>query len=226
MSKVLKDRDLRQRDIVPPERLAQVRATVVGVGAIGRQVALQLSAVGVPWMQLIDPETVEAVNIAPQGFFEEDLGRHKVDVTLDLCLQINRRGVVQTVMERFRRSMEIGNAFFCCVDSIDTRRLIWQAVRNKVDFFCDGRMSAEVVRVLAVSDAEGRNHYPTTLFAGSEAQGGSCTAKSTIFTANIAAGLMLEQFSRWLRQMPVEKDLTINLLASELTVGGQGGVPV
>ena len=36
------DRDLRQRDIVPPEALAQCKATVVGVGAIGRQVALQL----------------------------------------------------------------------------------------------------------------------------------------------------------------------------------------
>ena len=35
------DRNLRQRDIVPPDRLAACRATVVGVGAIGRQVALQ-----------------------------------------------------------------------------------------------------------------------------------------------------------------------------------------
>jgi len=32
----LNDRDLRQRDIIPPERLAACRATVVGVGAIGR----------------------------------------------------------------------------------------------------------------------------------------------------------------------------------------------
>ena len=37
-----RDRDLRQRDIVPPERLAACRTTVVGVGAIGRQVAVQL----------------------------------------------------------------------------------------------------------------------------------------------------------------------------------------
>jgi molybdopterin/thiamine biosynthesis adenylyltransferase len=48
------DRDLRQRDIVPPEQLANCRATVIGVGAVGRQVALQLAAMGVPWIQLID----------------------------------------------------------------------------------------------------------------------------------------------------------------------------
>jgi hypothetical protein len=40
---LIPDRDLRQRDIVPPERLAACRATIVGVGAIGRQVALQLA---------------------------------------------------------------------------------------------------------------------------------------------------------------------------------------
>ena len=31
---VLRDRDLRQREIVPPERLAAVHALVIGVGAI------------------------------------------------------------------------------------------------------------------------------------------------------------------------------------------------
>ena len=55
----LTDRDLRQRDIIPPERLVTCRATVVGVGAIGRQVALQLAAMGIPSQQLIDPDTVE-----------------------------------------------------------------------------------------------------------------------------------------------------------------------
>ena len=41
------DRYSRQRDIIPLERLAACRATVIGVGAIGRQVALQLAAMGV-----------------------------------------------------------------------------------------------------------------------------------------------------------------------------------
>ena len=42
------ERFSRQRDIVPPERIADCKATVIGVGAIGRQVALQLSAMGIP----------------------------------------------------------------------------------------------------------------------------------------------------------------------------------
>ena len=85
----LADRDLRQREIVPPERLAACRATVVGVGAIGRQVALQLAAMGVPWLQLTDPDIVEPVNLACQGYLEDDLERTKVSATADLCQQIN-----------------------------------------------------------------------------------------------------------------------------------------
>jgi phosphoglycerate dehydrogenase-like enzyme len=58
LSDVVRDRDIRQRDIVPPERLAQCHAVVIGVGAIGRQVALQLAAVGVPFLVSGGGETV------------------------------------------------------------------------------------------------------------------------------------------------------------------------
>ena len=214
---MITDRDIRQRDIIPPDSLAGCRATVVGVGAIGRQVALQLAAVGVPWLQLVDPDIVEPVNLACQGYLEDDLGRPKVHATADLCQQINHGLAVETLRHRFRRSMEIGNVLFCCVDSIDTRRLIWQAVQDKVSFFADGRMSAEVLRVLVACDLASRQHYPTTLFASDQAFSGSCTAKSTIYCANVAAGFMLTQFARWLRGLPVEPDTVMNLLTSELS---------
>ncbi len=126
----IQDRDLRQRDIVPPDRLAVCRCTVIGVGAIGRQVALQLSAIGIPWLQLVDFDLVEPVNLGPQGYMEADLGRLKVEATGDLCRHLNRNIGIQIVPERFRRSLVIGNIVFCCVDSIATRKIIWNAVRD------------------------------------------------------------------------------------------------
>ncbi len=213
------DRDLRQRAILPPEALAECSATVIGIGAVGRQVALQLAAVGVPRIQLIDFDIVEPVNLAAQGYLEADLGRMKVEATAMVCRQINSGVEIVVEPDRFRRSKtQVGNVLFCCVDSIDSLKLIWQAVSDRAKFFVDGRMSAEVIRVLVAADAEGRGYYPTTLFPGAEAYAGSCTARSTIFAANICAGLMVSQFSRWLRRMPVDSDLTLNLLASELNV--------
>ena len=55
------------------------------------------------------------------------------------------------------------------------------------------------------------------------AYAGACTGKSTIFTANVAAGLMLEQSSRWLRRLPVDADVQFNLLSTELGVAGCRG---
>jgi len=98
--------------------------TIVGVGAIGRQVALQLAAVGISRLQLIDFDYVEESNIASQGYLEEDLGKPKVDATGEFCCRINGELVVEVLPERFRRSVDVGDTVFCCVDSIDTRRLI------------------------------------------------------------------------------------------------------
>ena len=134
----------------------------------------------------------------------------------------NAASQIHAVPERFRRSMEIGNVVFCCVDKIDVRRLIWESVKDRVNLFCDGRMSAEVLRILSVYDDESRKHYPTTLFRPDEAFVGPCTAKTTIYCANIAAGLMLAQFTKYLRQLPIDCDIQLNLLASELSVGEIG----
>jgi sulfur carrier protein ThiS adenylyltransferase len=215
------ERFSRQQDLVPMERLAVCKATVVGVGAIGRQVALQLAAMGIPWLELVDFDIVEESNLASQGYLEEDLGRMKVEATADLCRRINCNLEIHAVVDRFKRSMEVGNVAFVCVDRIETRRLIWEAVKGKADFFADGRMSAEVLRVLTACDAAGRKHYPTTLFAAEEAYTGSCTAKTTIYCANIAAGLMLAQFAKWLRRMPVELDVSLNLLACEMACSSE-----
>ncbi|MCK4602277.1 MAG: ThiF family adenylyltransferase [Phycisphaerae bacterium] len=194
------------------------KATVIGVGAIGRQVALQLTAMGIVWLQLIDFDTVEESNLASQGYLEDDLGRSKVQATANLCQQINHQLDVHEIDERFRRSTEIGNAVFCCVDSIETRRLIWEAVKDRSSFFCDGRMSAEILRILTACDAASRDYYLTTLFSAGEAYAGACTAKTTIYCANIAAGIMLAQFTKHLRNLPVDPDIQLNLLTSEITV--------
>jgi hypothetical protein len=215
----MEDRFSRQADIVPRERILECNATVIGVGAIGRQVAIQLSAIGVAWIQLIDHDTIEESNIASQGYFENDLDRFKVDATADMCQQINPKLELHTVNERFKRSTSVGNCVFCCVDSIVTRKHIWDALKDKVNFYCDGRMSAEVLRVVTACDEESRKYYPQTLFTAEQAQAGPCTAKTTIYCANIAAGFMLAQFTRYLRLLPVDSDIQVNLLASEINVG-------
>jgi hypothetical protein len=91
-------------------------------------------------------------------------------------------------------------------------------VRSAAGLFVDGRMNGETIRLLASDRPAADARYPTTLFAAGEAHVGSCTAKSTIYAANIAAGFMVGQLARRLRGVPVVADQTLNLLAAELIV--------
>ena len=216
------ERYSRQKDIVPLERLVECKATVIGVGAIGRQVALQLAAMGISWLQLVDFDRVEESNLASQGYLENDLGRPKVQATADLAQQVNHQLEVHEINDRFRRSIEIGNVAFCCVDKIETRRLIWESVKDRINCMVDGRMSAEILRVLTAYDSISRKIYPTTLFAADQAYVGACTAKTTIYCANIAAGVMVAQFAKYLRNFSAEPDVQINLLAMEMNILKEG----
>ena len=213
------ERYSRQIDIVPRERIMDCKATVIGVGAIGRQVAIQLTAIGVPVLQLVDFDHVEISNLASQGYLQKDLKRPKVDVTAEFTREMNNDLNVEVIFERFKRSTPVGNCVFVCVDSIVIRKLIWDAIKDKVAFYCDGRMSAEVLRVITACDEKGRGYYPQTLFTAEQAQAGPCTAKTTIYCANIAAGFMLAQFTKYLRLLPVDPDIQVNLLALEINVG-------
>lgn len=212
------DRFIRQRELVPADRLATMSATVIGVGSIGRQVALQLAAVGARHIQLIDFDHVDVSNLTTQGYLAGDVGEPKVAATATAIRQLDPSIAVDVIEDRYRSRQEIGEALFCCVDSISARSAIWRSTSNRCRFWADGRMLGEVIRVLTATDAAGRQQYGQSLFPQAEAQTGRCTSRSTIYAAGIAAGLMLHQFTRWLRSLSVDRDTTLNLLAGELSV--------
>lgn len=212
------DRFLRQRDLVSTKSLATTPVSIIGVGAIGRQVAFQLAALGVKRIQLIDFDEVEPHNVTNQGYREADIGNSKVESTASAIAEIDRSIQVERVEDRFRIRHSLNGVVFCCVDSIASRTAIWKHLKTRSDFWADGRMLGEVMRILTASDRESRESYGRTLFFPLEAQTGSCTSRSTIYTANIAAALMVHQFTRWIRKLPVDRDISFNLLSSELSV--------
>lgn len=188
------------------------------MGAIGRQVAIILAAMGVTQLQLIDPDRVEEVNLGPQGYWPEDVGCTKVQATAATLVRINPDIGCSIVQQRYQRGMETHQVTFCCVDSIDARRFIWNSISTTQRFFVDGRMTAEALRILCVASAVDGDHYARTLFDAREAQPGTCTARSTHYCASIAGGFMVAQYTKWLRRLDTARDLVLNLLSGELSV--------
>jgi len=225
------DRFARQGNLVPRRAIEQCAATVIGVGAVGRQVALQLAAIGIPRMTIQDFDTVEETNVVTQGYRMTDIGVAKV-LALQPALQaINPDIVVDARCYQFLPGEHVEDAVFCAVDSIETRARIWQALEAGATdyargwkFWSDTRMMGETIRSLTATrdNDSSRKAYSKTLFTAAEAQQGQCTGRSTIYAANLAASLAVHQFTRWLRGFPLDNDLLFNLLSSELTLDPEG----
>src|SRR3954470_3569154 len=107
-----KDRFSRQQDLVPAERLAKLTISVIGVGAVGRQVALQLAAIGARRLQLIDFDHVDESNITTQGYLAEDNGVPKVASMARSISKIDGTIQVDVVQDRFRPIISVGRAVF------------------------------------------------------------------------------------------------------------------
>ncbi|TWU09966.1 Molybdopterin-synthase adenylyltransferase [Allorhodopirellula heiligendammensis] len=215
------DRFDRQASLVPRDRIQEASVTVIGVGAIGRQVALQLASIGVTKLQLIDFDTVERTNVTTQGYRADEVGQAKVTATMLEVERIDPSIEIDYIIDRFRSTHRVGDVVFCCVDSIATRATVWRCLQRRIQLLIDTRMNGETIRLLTAEPSKSRHAYESTLFAQGDAHAGTCTAKSTIYAASIAAGLSVHQLTRWLRDMPLDSDFTFNLLASELNVAGE-----
>src|SRR5262245_4950157 len=102
-----RDRFTRQAELVPKPALAALDVTVVGVGAIGRQVALQLASLGVRSLRLIDFDRVELTNITTQGYLQTDLGLTKVMATARAINQIDSTVRLELIEDRFRSPVPV-----------------------------------------------------------------------------------------------------------------------
>lgn len=209
-------RFVRQADFVPYERLLNTPVAIIGCGAIGRQVAIQLAAIGAMKLMIIDFDEVSATNVTTQGFLAADVGKDKVDVLEENIKAIDPEIEVVKINDRWRPQMKLPEVVILCVDSISTREIIWNKIKNETRLLLDGRMLGENMRILAVDDAASAENYEKSIFPESEQMEGRCTGHATIYCAALAGSLMVHQFTRHLRGFPLDHDMSLNLLAGEL----------
>lgn len=213
----LTDRDIRQRDLIPPKKMEFVQATVVGTGAIGRQVAIALATLGVPELQLVDFDLVEVENLGAQGFLEADLHGPKSHAVAGLCRKINSSINVESDNRKWKPGHLLNPYVFCCVDTMEVRKQLWDTIGDHCTFMVDGRMNSEVLSVFTVFDDKSREYYPTRLYTDEQATEGSCTSRTTFYTSMTAAGYMVSMFTKFLRgdHLVIPYELLVNLQVSE-----------
>jgi sulfur carrier protein ThiS adenylyltransferase len=198
----------RQSDIFNGSGLNVI---IIGVGAVGRQVALQLSAMGVESLTLVDNDSVEEVNLCAQGFREKDLGSPKVDAVKKACWELNSNTSIVSFHDLYQYDMlEEMQYIFCCVDNMATRKAIAEeSDANQIIF--DSRMAARVCGIKTIDSDMSFKYYMDEMFTDDEMVQETCTAKTTLFCANICAGLMVSQFVRKCRGENINHDICFDM---------------
>ena len=208
----------RYSGILDPATLENAEVAVIGVGAIGRQIAIQLASMGVGNIQLVDFDIVNTDNLGSQGWTYSDIGLHKVDALATTLQAINPLCKVTISNRRFHRSDDARHpVIFACVDSMKIRKMMFESavLKGHCQCFIDGRMGAESFRAFMVTnDSAKKEYYQSTLYSDHEAFTGSCTARTTIYCSNIVAGHMTALYSQFLRNIPAPKEIEGNVLAN------------
>ena len=239
----METRSTRFSGYVTPKLIETATVTISGCGAIGRQVAMQLASMGVRDFTLIDPDTIDETNLGTQGWSPRDLGKEKTAVLSEELLAknmhihtINTVSLAPKVVCSSGDVERLDNAHeFVCVDSMDVRREIFEAARgnkhlqSRARTLYDTRMGLNACRVLCCKDIEDDQaaaDYEATLFSSAEAEQAPCTMKSTIYCANIAAGLAVSRFIEMLRASEgridtcfIESDVQMNIPGNLMFTG-------
>ena len=175
---------VRQRDVLPWEKLRDASVTVIGAGAVGSFTALSLVKMGIGTVEVYDDDIVSVENLGPQWFRTCDLGRTKVEALVEQLAAFG--GNVVGHPEKFIAQSVYG-IVIASVDSMDARIAIWRHVRKcrRVDLYLDARMGAEVGKVFTIRprDPEDCRAYEAELYPSTEAFRAPCTARSTIYCA-------------------------------------------
>lgn len=194
------ERDTRYRSLLPVERLRTTPVTIVGCGAIGRQVAIQLASMDCRDLLLVDYDDVSNENLGPQGWAPAEVGRKKVDALGDFLERLNpecepRRAAVPFEIDHLE------DVVFCCVDSMTARRDVFDRFQADAisQLYIEARMAAETFQVRTVSSADRQDRWLSDWFPQSEARELPCTARATLYNSVVCAGVMVTSYMQWLR---------------------------
>lgn len=200
---------LRHQNEFSLSLLDNLRIDIIGCGATGQRVALELAGLGVQHMHLWDFDHIEPHNIANQlmAFGQSDVGKLKAEVLAARITTLT--GLIPTVHAVAATGREpLGHVTFLMTDTMASRHEIWQkAIKRKLGrkLMIETRLAPWEYRIYTVnpmlqSHIDGWERASAYQDDDEAVPEGACRAQTTIgATASIVAGQAVLQFMRWLK---------------------------
>lgn len=212
----------RQIDLINPDKAESLPITIIGCGAIGSFLALALVKSGFYNLNLYDFDTVSIENMSNQFFRFKDIGQNKaaaLRTILSEYVPSDKLSNIKTNERKFVASdmLALKGVLVVCVDTMSARKDIYAGYccqMHYVDLVIDARMSAETL-VLFSYNQTNKIKYAASLFDDAQAVQEVCTAKSTVYTATLAGGMITKTIKNYLMGEKYLKSLQWNIKACE-----------
>lgn len=182
----------RQFDIIS-DKQRSMPVKIIGCGAIGSFLTLQLAKMGFEDLEVWDFDEVSIENMSCQFFRFKDIGKNKA-MALDELVEDFTNVSIEYHPEKFEAKPDLNGIVVVAVDSMKAREEIFKEIQSKcfqVKMIIDPRMGAEdaALYVMNPFDEKDSASYSKTLYSDENSVQERCTAKSTVYTANLLSGL-------------------------------------
>ena len=179
---------------------------IIGVGATGSFVAMELARMGCPVLNIYDFDELEIHNIPNQYYDTQDLGKPKVEALAEKLKLINPSIVVNAyngkvlpkASEEGKGIDEMSGYVFLLVDSMKTRKELWEAVKkNKNIVHCwESRLGSDQARVYSLDmSVKNFDKYEQDFYEDDNAEVSACGTSITVLPIVLqTASLMMVQF--------------------------------
>ena len=184
-------RYLRNKDLIKQSLLDEV--TIIGAGGIASALVSILTQMGFTKFHIWDDDKLEEHNLSTTAYPEDYLGNYKVECAHALIRKYNRKAKTITYTQRWKPGDNLSDIVLLTPDNMETRldvHMDWKQNDNRRALI-DMRMGALTMEVISID--KDNDNFAKTWQPSSKISDEACTAKHTIFTANVVAGLGASQ---------------------------------
>lgn len=185
----------------------QPTINVIGAGALGSWLVLQLVKMGFKYIKIWDGDDVELHNLPNQLYGEEHIGMKKVFALTNILnnLYPSLTKYVEPIPEYVTASSArlLKGVVFNCVDSMLARKMIykWGYLRGDIDLMIEDRLSIHGGYIYTIAKNIKEWDYKGTLYDDEEAEVSECGVSQTVATAGFfISALMVDILISWLKE--------------------------
>lgn len=179
---------------------------IIGVGATGSFVAMELARMGCPVLNLYDFDDVEIHNIPNQYYDNDDLGKLKAEalseklklINPNIVVNVHTSAVLPVEDEKHPGIDKMSGYVFLLVDSMKVRKELWAAAKeNKNIIHCwESRLGSDQARVYSLDmSVKDFSKYEADFYDDDTAEVSACGTSITVLPIVLqTASLMIVQF--------------------------------